>query len=212
MKTYVIAIVGLDGAGKTTQARALAEALRAAGHDATSVHPSNDLVALVPGGERIKRPLVDWLRRPTLASRAIRRLLMVLLGYPFALLSILLARYRYRGRIVVFDRYRYQFLHDCYGPLAYALVHALPSPDRTVRLTADPRTLRDRTSGRDRERPREYYRAGRRFHDRLAAELGWETVRTDQSVERVGERVFAAVAGSGTPVAHMADEGALTDG
>ncbi|MFC6904238.1 hypothetical protein [Halalkalicoccus tibetensis] len=211
MRTYVIAIVGLDGAGKTTQARALAEALRAAGHDATSVHPSNDLIALVPGGERIKRRLVGWLHRPTLASRATRRLLMVLLGYPFALLSIVLARYRYRGRIVVFDRYRYQFLHDCYGPLAPALVHTLPSPDRTIRLTADPGTLRGRTSGRDSERPREYYRAGRRFHDRLGAELGWETVRTDRSVERVGERVFDAVAGSGTPIEHAAGDGPLTD-
>ncbi|MEM4780515.1 MAG: hypothetical protein QXG03_02990 [Halalkalicoccus sp.] len=195
MRTYAIALVGLDGAGKTTQASALARRLRDGGCEAVAVHPSNDLVGSIPGGERIKAGLLGWLGRPTLASRASRRLLMVLFGYPFALVSLALARHRHRGRVIVFDRYRYQFLYDCYGPLAPLLVRALPTPDRTIWLAADVETLYERMGDGDRERPPAYYRSADWFHDRLARERGWTRIETDRPLDRVIEEVFASVVG-----------------
>lgn len=201
MRTYVIALVGLDGAGKTTQSRELTERLRAADYDAAFVHPSSDLIAFVPGGERIKRALLERLHRPTLASRAARRLLMICFGYPFALLSILLARHRHRDRVVVYDRYRYQFLYDCYGPLAPTLVGTLPKPDRTVWLTADLDTQMARTSGRDRELSRAYYRSAHRFHARLAATYGWTEVDATGAPDRISEDVLTAVCREPSPIA-----------
>jgi dTMP kinase len=201
MRTYAVALVGLDGAGKTTQARLLTERLRSAGYEATYVHPSNDLVSLVPGGESIKQRIVGWLRRPTLASRATRRLCMALFGYWFALISLALARYRYRNRIVVFDRYRHQFLHDCYGPLAPWLVRTLPVPQQTVWLTADLDTLIGRMSGRDRDTPRSYYRSAHRFHERLTETHGWARVETDQPIDNIESELFYTIT---HPEAHTA--------
>lgn len=198
VKTYVIALVGLDGAGKTTQAQLLTNRLREAGHEATYVHPSNDFISLIPGGERIKRRLVGWLHRPTLVSRVTRRLCMVLFGYWFALVSLALARSRYRNRIVVFDRYRHQFLYDCYGPLAPWLVHTLPAPDQTVWLTADLDTLVGRMSGRDLETSKSYYRSAHRFHERLAEQHGWDRVDTDQSIDRIGTELLDTITRSET--------------
>lgn len=194
MSSYVIALVGLDGAGKTTQAQLLTNHLSEAGHDAAYVHPSNDLISAIPGGERLKQGLLGWLHRPTLVSRTTRRLCMVLFGYWFALASLSLARYRHRNRIIVFDRYRHQFLYDCYGPLASWLVQTLPTPNQTVWLTADLDILALRMSGRDRDAPRSYYRSAHRFHEQLAERHDWTRIDTDQPVRRIGNEVFDIVA------------------
>jgi thymidylate kinase len=201
MGMYAVALVGLDGAGKTTQARLLTERLRDAGYEATYVHPSNDLISLVPGGESIKQRIVGWFDRPTLVSRATRRLCMVLFGYWFALISLALARYRYRNRIVVFDRYRHQFLYDCYGPLAPWLIRTLPVPQQTVWLTADLDTLIGRMSDRDRDTPRSYYRSAHRFHERLAETHGWARVKTDQPIDNIESELFYTIT---RPEAHAA--------
>lgn len=118
---------------------------------------------------------------------------MIVFGYWFALVSLALARYRHRNRIVVFDRYRYQFLYDCYGPFSPWLIRRLPAPDQIVWLSADLDTLTGRMGGRDRERPRMYYRLAHQFHAQLADRQDWTTVRTDRPADRIEAELFETI-------------------
>ncbi|CAO5185964.1 Thymidylate kinase [Frankia sp. AiPs1] len=96
----VIALVGVDGVGKSSQARTLAAALRAAGRPARSFENGGGRPLLDPLARRFgRRDGPDLLgRRAHLAVEATLRATAI---------SIALAVCRLRGEIAVMDRYTY---------------------------------------------------------------------------------------------------------
>lgn len=189
----VVALIGIDGAGKTTQARRLAGWLAAAGVPAD--HWPN------PGGRRALDRLARRLGQPDAAG---------LLG-PNGLLTIeALARWlalaraltwsQLRGRVAVMDRYSYcQYANirargasgETFARLIFA---AFPRPDLVCHLLVPPTEAHRRieTRGTDREDP-SYLAATHRAYLALPEALGFVPVDATGDPERVAARLRRVV-------------------
>ncbi|MFV2102730.1 dTMP kinase [Micromonospora sp. LOL_024] len=133
-----VALIGIDGSGKTTQAHRLAEALNAAGHPATYHRNAGGRRWLGRAAQRLGRPDAQGLvgRDGMLLVESLLRWLaiaMTLLGSLFS------------GRVAVMDRYaacQYASLHAHGGHLWERLVRAayrlFPRPQVTFLLTVEP--------------------------------------------------------------------------
>lgn len=190
----IVAIVGPDGSGKTTQARLLTGRLQATDHDARYVHGLYYLSDVIP--------YADWLREKAGPRRLQtekrgggnsldRRLRGVfrLFGYLFALLTILFVTVRSRNQIVVFDRFYYQFFYDIYGLESVALLRALPTPWRIVFLDAELDEIRPRLSAMDRSVDDSYYETVIDHHAACATE-DWLRYRAELPISTLHEQIF----------------------
>ncbi|MFD2766521.1 dTMP kinase [Micromonospora eburnea] len=133
-----IALIGIDGSGKTTQAHRLAEALTAAGHPAAYHRNAGGRRRLGRLAHRLGRPDAQRLvgRNGLLAVESALRWLAIAL----ALLSCLVT-----GRTAVMDRYsacQYASIRAHGGQrwerLARAGYRVFPAPRITILLTVDP--------------------------------------------------------------------------
>ncbi|CAA9245037.1 MAG: Transcription-repair coupling factor [uncultured Acidimicrobiales bacterium] len=148
-----VALLGPDGAGKTTLAEALARSL---------FLPTRTLyLGLYPGGRRARARRVPGAGTARLLGR-------------IAVTCARAAGHRRRGRIVIFDRYPY----DAFLPVPEAtprrtrarralLAHACPAPDLLVVLDAPTEVLRARKD----EHPPEKIEAQRQRYAQLAERL-----------------------------------------
>jgi dTMP kinase len=133
-----VALIGIDGSGKTTQAHRLAEALSAAGHPATYHRNAGGRRWLGRLAQRVGRPDAQRLvgRNGLLALESVLRWLAIAL----ALLTCLLT-----GRTAVMDRWsacQYASIRAHGGQrwerLARAGYRVFPPPRVTILLTVDP--------------------------------------------------------------------------
>ncbi|MGQ0797177.1 MAG: dTMP kinase, partial [Methanobacteriota archaeon] len=162
---HLIALVGADGMGKSTQARKLTERLVAAGRRARVVRP----VFLLFNPWRIRK---DGRPIRAVSPRALRvdarrmGALRPLVGYIYAVLAYAYIRaFLRRDDFIVCDRYFYQYFHDLAGRAAPGLARAFPRPDVTVWLDGGIEILVSRIDGASLEpREREYFKGVLEFH------------------------------------------------
>ena len=137
-----MAIEGVDGCGKTTQAKMLIDRLKKKGYEATYVRPVYVFINLILLGEEDKNTVSP--RRTRMSgisnkkSSIIRRALMGLLGYPYALATYIFMKfYLSRNKIIVCDRYFYQFFFDLFGDWSEKIIKIFPRPDIAFFLEGD---------------------------------------------------------------------------
>ena len=189
---HLIALVGADGMGKSTQARRLTDRLLAAGRRARVVRPVFllfDPWRIRGNGEAIRSVSPRSLRmggpRRTGALRSF-------VGYVYAVLSYAYMRaFLRRDEFVVCDRYFYQYFYDLAGRAAPRLARAFPRPDVIVWLDGGMELLMSRIDRAPLDPgEREYFKQVLDFYRVLAGELGF--VRVDASADErvVGERIW----------------------
>lgn len=142
-----MAIEGIDGCGKTTQAKMLVERLRERGYKAMYVQPifillnilirskNNDVAPISPRKTRTSQLSKSDKREK---KSFLVRLFMGLLGYPYALATYIFIKvYLSRNKIVVCDRYFYQFFFDLFGNWSDKIIKIFPRPDIAFFLDGD---------------------------------------------------------------------------
>ena len=111
----IVAIEGVDGCGKTTQAKMLVDRLKKNGHETMYVRPIYIILNLIRVKGRNTNSISPRKARVLGVSRKsphsiIQRTLIGLLGYLYALTTYIFMKFYLGGnRIVVCDRYFYQF-------------------------------------------------------------------------------------------------------
>lgn len=187
-----MAIEGVDGSGKTTQAKMLVGRLEKLGYNAVYIRPVYILVSILLR----KKDSISVSPRKMRTSQKDTNLLKVVIlgffGYLYAFTSYLYIRFCLsRGKIVVCDRYFYQFFFDLFGDFAERVIRLFPKPDVTFLLDGELDVFYSRMSDSfDVEVSREYYSKVIEFYRKLAKKYGFIKINAHLKKEEISEIIF----------------------
>jgi len=201
----IVAVVGADGAGKSTQAGLLESRLKARGYKATCVRPV--FLLFDPWRHKdhrgLARAVSPRLRRlgrlKGAANGGSRAGLTPRLGYLYALASYAYLRLALRRwDFVVCDRYFYEFFYDLFGPAGGQVAKSFPRPDLTVWLDASVDRIQERAAERADEEPgRPYLEAIIDYYRGLSPALGFRRIDADGDPDRVSAEIWNVLVGGG---------------
>ncbi len=192
----IVAIVGIDGCGKTTQAQMLVERLKCTGYDAVYVRPVYAILRCLTGGQNLHAlPVSPRKIRVSRASSGFGKLLLPALGvagYFYAFASYIFIKYLLgRNKIVVCDRYFYQFFYDNFGGLSKTMAGLLPRPGVIFYLNSEINVLQARmTSSFDVEVVQSYYRSVIEMLNALSVRHGFVEINAQLNKEQISDEIF----------------------
>jgi thymidylate kinase len=205
----LIALIGLDGSGKSTHAAAVARRGREEGLRTAALWARWDPLLLRPAillarQRRRKEPVLQTTREFVAAKqrffrRRPLRLMWMLVASADHALQVLprLVAARRRADVVVLDRYYYDTLVDFavnFGTdvslSKKAFLRLFPEPDKVILLDAAPETLAARKTDVE---SLDYLRLRRPLYLRLAAAKDWEVINAGARFDEVTARVERAV-------------------
>ncbi len=196
----LVAIVGSDGSGKSTQSRLLLQSLSDNGYKAKSVRP----VFIIfdqwkdEGSARIGRAVSPRLMALSRAKEGngrarLRHFAAGVLGYGYATVAYLFLRLQFRRQdYVVCDRYFYQYFFDLFDHRAESISQAFPRPDICIWLDCSPLTLYSRL--RQDEGGHEsiqYLESVQKFYAKISTGLGFIRVDANGTTARVAGTIWA---------------------
>lgn len=192
-----MAIEGVDGCGKTTQAQMLVDRLKKNGYKAIYIRPVYlllDSIRLKTAEEFLvspRRARVSEVTTKTKKSAIIRRALMDLLGYPYALAIYIFMKLKSRNFIIVCDRYFYQFFFDLYGGFSDKVVRIFPRPDLTFFLDADLDLFHSRMANSfDASVDRVYYTNVINSYRKIAQQYGFIQIDANLDMDAINDVLF----------------------
>jgi len=197
----IIAIVGIDGCGKTTQAKMLSDRLKKNGYETIYVQPVFILLNILQQSKKSNITLIS----PRVISTSlmndstekrnlffIKRLFSGLLGYPYALATyIFMKLYLSRNKIVVCDRYLYQFFFDLFGNWSEKIVKIFPRPDITFFLDGDLDLFYSRMdSSFDASVGRDYYTGVFNLYREISKKYDFFQIDANLNKEAINDIIF----------------------
>ena len=196
-----MAIEGIDGCGKTTQAKMLVDRLRKGSYEALYVQPvfillnvltrskGNDVTPISPRKTRTSQMSDSDKHRKRFFSK---KLFMSLLGYPYALASYFFIKfYLNRNKIVVCDRYFYQFFFDLFGDWSENIIKIFPKPDIIFFLDGDLDIFYSRmNSSFDASVGRDYYIDVLNLYRRISQKYGFINIDANLNKKAINDIMF----------------------
>lgn len=191
----IVAFVGADGTGKSTQAAMLAARLAGEGRRTRCVRPV--FLLFDPWKLRGRAPATEALsprmQRVSESGGAGRpgrgpSRLRATVGYLYALATYLYMRSAFQGLdYLVCDRYLYQYLYDLFGDAAVSVSTAFPRPDVVFWLDGGLDLLRRRSAAPMGEEEQRYYGRAIAYYRTLAQRLPFIHLDAGADPQRIGD-------------------------
>ena len=196
-----MAIEGVDGCGKTTQAKMLVDRLENEGYKAVYVQPifillniltrskDNGVAPISPRKARTSQMSNSDKHGKTFLSK---KLFMSLLGYPYALATYLFIKfYLSKNKMVVCDRYFYQFFFDLFGDWSDKIIKIFPRPDIAFFLDGDLDLFYSRMDDSfDASVSRDYYMDVINLFRKVSQKYGFIQIDANLNKETISDIVF----------------------
>jgi thymidylate kinase len=196
-----VAIEGIDGCGKTTQAKMLIDRLENEGYKAMCVQPVFILLNMLTRskGNNIA-PISPRKTRTSEMSNSdkhekrfrTKKLFMSLLGYPYALVTYIFIKfYLSRNKIVVCDRYFYQFFFDLFSNWSENIIKIFPRLDITFFLDGNLDTFYSRMDNSfDASVDRDYYMDVLNLYRKISQKYGFVKIDASLNKEAINDVIF----------------------
>ena len=196
----IVAIEGVDGCGKTTQAKMLVDRLRKEGYKAMHVQPVFILLNVLTRSKGNGVSLISP-RKARTSQRSdpdnhgkrffSKNIFMSLLGYPYALATYIFMKLHWRNKIVICDRYFYQFFFDLLGNRSEKIAKFFPKPDITFFLDGDLDLFYSRMdSSFDASVGRDYYTEVLNLYRRISPKYSFIRVDANLNKEAINDVIF----------------------
>ena len=190
-----MAIEGVDGCGKTTQAKMLVDRLKKNGYETTYVRPVYALLDLIHLGKEDKNSVSPRRTRVSEISNEklsiMRRALMGLFGYLYALVTYIFLKFGSGNKIIVCDRYFYQFFFDLFGNWSGNIIKIFPKPDITFFLDGDLDLFYLRMDNSfDASINRDYYTDVLNLYRKISQKYGFVQIDTNLNKEAINDVMF----------------------
>ena len=191
----IVAIEGIDGCGKTTQAKILVQKLQQKGYKAIYVQPALLLIRRLPFSPRRSRAFQFGGSTKSSAKKTLVKkglfIMGIFVGYLYALVSFWCIVHLARKNIVVCDRFFYQFFFDLLGSMAEKVVRIFPKPQATFFLDVDLDILYLRmTDPFDVNVSRDYYKELIEMYRRLSARYNFVRIPANLGKETINDLIF----------------------
>jgi thymidylate kinase len=196
----IIAIEGPDGCGKTTQAKMLFERLEKEGYSVRYVRPLYAIFCVFP---KNKATYLNFLSPRKLGTTSVTkmgnrlysilRIFLSLIGLSYAFLIYMYLKTSNKNRIIICDRYFYQFLFDLFGNLSEKIVKAFPKPTITFFLDGELDVIRSRMSLLDSLASLKYYAKVINFYRRIAKACNFVRIDATLKKDEINEIIFNIV-------------------
>lgn len=173
----------------------LVDRLKKNGYETTYVRPVYALLDLICLKEEDKNSVSPRRARvseiPNKKSSVMRRALMGLFGYPYALVTYIFMKFRYRKKIVICDRYFFQFFLDLFGNFSEKVVRIFPKPDITFFLDGNLELFYSRMDNSfDVSVSRDYYTGVLNLYRRLSQKYGFIQIDANLNKEAINDVMF----------------------
>jgi len=195
----IIAIEGMDGSGKTTQAKLISKKLKKIGYEVEYVRTTYFLSDEISDflGKNIKDKLPSPRKRKvkkensSKQNKKVENIIIKKLGFFYALFTILLIQIKYPEKIVICDRFFYQFFYDLYGDKTSKVLDLFPEPDKAFILTVDIKEARARmTDEFDKNTDGKYFEDLKKFFKYLSKEHNFNIIDSNDSIREVHKKIF----------------------
>jgi thymidylate kinase len=207
-KNIFICIIGIDGSGKTTHAKALCSELSQNNVNCAHVSPRSSLVRFFFGAKN------DWLDRhdnvgprkftlPKLNSaKSGNKRVSDVLKIPFSLIIIAYTYLTYLVTIrpillektVVSDRYFYDLFYNLWGGKSYVFSAILPKPTMGFILDIPVSLAIERMhSQTDKKIPEEYHQELRKYYLSFEGQNGFQTIDAKKDFKTANASILKAV-------------------
>jgi len=196
----IVAIIGLDGSGKTTQAMMLVDRLKREGYNAIYVKPNYFLLNYLFGLKIRKNPFISP-RKNRVAKvnysdaiySKLQNSLIAPLGYLYALLNRISMAF-FNKKIIVCDRYFYQFFYDLFGNSSNKLIKFFPNPDIAFFLNTSLDVLYSRMQNSfDKIVDKDYYEKVLNFLKMISKKNDFLEIKADKDEKLINEIIFQEV-------------------
>ncbi|MDY6894139.1 MAG: hypothetical protein SVO01_01785 [Thermotogota bacterium] len=197
----IVAIVGMDGSGKTTQAKMLVEMLNRADYSALYVRPVYVLSHILTryGSKKVNSISPRTISTSSVKdscknkwSISVKKVFMGVSGYPYAMITYFYMKNNIgRNKILVCDRYFYQFFFDVFGKWTKSIIRLFPRPDITFFLDSDLDTFYSRmVDSNDQSVSRDYYTDVLDLYREVSKRYGFVQIDAKLEKEVINEMIF----------------------
>ena len=116
---------------------------------------------------------------------------MGLVGYFYALTTYMFMKFQCRNKIIVCDRYFYQFFFDLFGEFSEKVVRIFPRPDITFFLNGDLVILYTRMDNSfDAAVSRDYYTDVLNLYRKISQKYGFIQIDANLNKEAINDVIF----------------------
>lgn len=189
----IISIVGIDGSGKTTQAKLLVNKLKNKGYSVKYIRPTYLLY------DKLKRNNSAILYSPRKIVRKnhkpnfLKKNIINLSALFYAYITWVIIRIISFNKIIVCDRYFYQFFYDLHGQNSIKILNILPKPDLTILLQDNLTNLWSRMDDFDQKMDKKYYEDLTIFFNKLADYNNFISINASLNKTEVSEKIYQEV-------------------